>query len=701
MAVINRIRQNVGLVIILIGLALVAFILTDLLRNTSMIFGGGQNEVGEVAGVPVDYTYFNSELQNAIYQEQQRSNSSTVTDDVRQSLVNRAWENVITEIIMNREYESAGINVSSSELMDMFIGPDPSPIIVQQFAQGGQPYDPNQMKQILARSKNEPDVRNYLSELEKYMVSMRLQEKYMNLIRAGIFVSKEEAKLSYLEDNRTINFAFLGINYASIPDTAIEVTDDDIRRYMAKNKENFRVKEVESEVRYVPFYKFPSAVDSAETWAYMEKIRSEFANTTSDSLFVSAKSLYPFDTTYRAFGEMDQIHQEYLKGVKKDSIVGPFFDGNNFRMLKISDQKTIDKSKVKVRHLFVQVRGFTKEDTLRAKARIDSVFRVTNIKNFEEQVEKNSDDNASVTSGGEIGWYSEGRIGGEFDEKIFNLPVNQLAVLKSQRGFHIAWVTEKTNSVYQIADVVKQITPSSNTLRALYKEADKFAGAATASGDFDAFAQSQNARILQLPVIKPSSMMIPGMFNTGELVKWALTEKPGSISGVIETSEAFVIAYIVNKKDEGYMRVEDIRANMDRKILNEKKAALIKEKLKSATSDDLNKMREAYGAGAFVSQADNVSFASATAPGVGNDPILAGRAFAMELNKTSAPIAGTTGVYVIRVTAKNEPNPPSEQDVYSYQQSMLQAKANSMASKVYLGIRDHADVKDKRYKFGF
>jgi peptidyl-prolyl cis-trans isomerase D len=700
MAVINRIRQNVGLVIILIGLALFAFILTDLLRNTSVLFGGNQNEIGNVAGVSVEYANFNAELQNAIYQEQQRSGNSNVTEDVRQSLVNRAWENLITEIIMDREYASAGITVSPAELMDMFIGPDPSPIIVQQFAQGGQPYDPNQMKQILARSKNEPEVRTYLSDLEKYMVSMRLQEKYMNVIRSGMMASKAEAKNAYYEDNRTVSFNFVGINYSSIPDSAVEITDDDIRRFIAKNKALFAVKEPEANLTYVPFYKRPSAADSANAMQYLEKLRAEFATTTSDSLFVSAKSSYPYDTTYRAFAELDPIYREYLTGVGKDSVVGPFFDGGVYRMMKISDSKTPEKPKVKVSHLLVQVRGFTLADTLRSKAKADSLLRITNVKNFEEQVERNSDDNATVTSGGDIGWYKAGRFGEEFDEKVFNLPVNQITVLKSRQGYHLVWVTDKANTVYRIAEVVREITPSTNTLRDLYKTADQFAGMANEMGDLGAAADQKRYDYLKLPPIKPSAMFIPGMLGTGELVRWALTENTGKISSVIETTDAFVVAFIQSKKDVGQMSVEDVRANLDRRIINEKKAAVIKEKIAAISTDDFVKVREAYGRGAFVSQADNVSFASATAPGIGNDPIVVGNAFRLEANQTSKPIAGTTGVYIIKVTAKNEPAAPSDQDLNAYQQNLMQSKANGMASKVYLGIRDHAAVKDFRYKFG-
>jgi peptidyl-prolyl cis-trans isomerase D len=701
MAVINKIRQNVGLVIILIGLALFAFIMTDLFRNFNTIFGASPNLVGEVGGTEVDYTYFNTELQNAIYQEQRKSNSQTVPDDVRQNLVNRAWESVVNEIVMNKEYESAGILVSSGELMDMFAGPDPSPIIIQQFAQGGQAYNQDQMKQLLARSKSDPEVKNYLAELEKYMVSMRLQEKYMNVVRSGMMVSRQEAKNAYMEDNRKVSFAFVGINYSSIPDTAVEITDDDIRRYLAKNKEAFRVKESEAEVKYVPFYKVASAQDTADALNYLEKLKPEFLASTNDSLFVSVKSDQPFDTTYRALGEMNEELRGYVKGLSKDSVLGPIFDGMGYRLMKISDIKTADKPRVKVNHLMVMVRGFTKEDTLKARNRADSLLRITTTKNFEEQVAKASDDNPTVNSGGSLGWYNAGNFGGEFDEKIFDVPVDRITLLKSDRGFHIVWVEDKSSTIYQLAEVVRSITPSSNTLKALYKEADKFAGAATESGDFDGLAKASNLSSIPLPPIAPSRMILPGMLNTGELVRWSLTETPGKISGVIETGDAFVIAWLVSRKEEGYMSVEDIRKNMDRKIMNAKKAQMLMTKLEGVDVNDFGKVQNALGRGAFISQADEVSFASATAPGIGNDPIVVGRAFAAELNQSTNPIKGETGVYVIKVSNKVEPNPPSDGDLANYQQNLASTKANTMASKVYLGARDNAKIKDYRFKFGF
>jgi peptidyl-prolyl cis-trans isomerase D len=261
-------------------------------------------------------------------------------------------------------------------------------------------------------------------------------------------------------------------------------------------------------------------------------------------------------------------------------------------------------------------------------------------------------------------------------------------------------VTDKANTVFRIAEIVREITPSTNTLRELYRLADQFAGIANDGGDLAAAASQKGYDYLKLPPIKPSAMIIPGMLGTGELVKWALTEERGKISSVIETSESFVVAYIESKKEEGQMSVEDVRANLDRKVINEKKASIIKEKLASISTADFTKVRDAYGRGAFISQADNVSFASATAPGIGNDPIVVGNAFRLEANQTSKPIAGSTGVYIIKITAKNEPPAPTEQDLNAYQQNLMQSKANGMASKVYLGIRDHAAVKDFRYKFG-
>jgi peptidyl-prolyl cis-trans isomerase D len=136
-------------------------------------------------------------------------------------------------------------------------------------------------------------------------------------------------------------------------------------------------------------------------------------------------------------------------------------------------------------------------------------------------------------------------------------------------------------------------------------------------------------------------------------------------------------------------------------VLNAKKAEILKAKLEGVDVNDFGKVRDALGRGAFISQADDVSFASATAPGIGNDPIVVGRAFAAEANKSTTPIKGETGVYVIKVSNKVEPTPPADADLAGYQQNLASTKANNMASKVYLGARDHAKIKDFRYKFGF
>ena len=118
MAVISKIRKNVGLVIGLIGVSMVAFILTDLFRNTSAIFSSGQNEVGNIAGTPIDYTAYNKEIENAIYQEQQRSKTNTIGEDIRMNMVNRAWDNLVNEVVMGKEFESSGTNLKAHRMPD-------------------------------------------------------------------------------------------------------------------------------------------------------------------------------------------------------------------------------------------------------------------------------------------------------------------------------------------------------------------------------------------------------------------------------------------------------------------------------------------------------------------------------------------------------------------------------------------------------
>jgi hypothetical protein len=133
-------------------------------------------------------------------------------------------------------------------------------------------------------------------------------------------------------------------------------------------------------------------------------------------------------------------------------------------------------------------------------------------------------------------------------------------------------------------------------------------------------------------------------------------------------------------------------------VLKEKKAELIKQKLSDLTGQDLNAMKDGYGAGASVSTASNISFSSNTIPGIGSDRFIIGKVLGMQQGQTSQPIAGDNGVYVLQVTGITEAPELDATALSSKKSQEASAGQLNVQSKVIPGLIDIADVVDNRAK---
>ena len=130
MAVIGTIRKKSTLLVIVIGVALAAFVLGDFSGK-----GGPSREVniGLVDGEEITIMDFNRRVEQNVEATKQQQNRDRLTPEDDYRLRNDTWSQMVSDIIYEKEYEALGLDVTSDELFELVQGRNPHPLIQQYF----------------------------------------------------------------------------------------------------------------------------------------------------------------------------------------------------------------------------------------------------------------------------------------------------------------------------------------------------------------------------------------------------------------------------------------------------------------------------------------------------------------------------------------------------------------------------------------
>ncbi len=695
--IISRIRERQGLLITFLGLALFGFIVSSAVTSLDIFFDRSVN-VGEVLGKKIAYEELNKKYQEYLNNQAQ---NGPIDDQARDMVLMQAWETVLMDRIYANQAEPLGISVSGEEIYNMFVGDNPNPIVQQLFTNYGQkPWDVNEVKKTLDAAKTNPQIENFLRNLEDYLQRTRLQEKFNNMFTSSAFVSKAEAKRKYMEENTKFNIEYLAVNYATISDSQVVVTDSDYSNYYNENKEQFKQQYPEAVIKYVMFPKNPSGKDSAYVYNEMIKAKEEWSkDVKDDSSYAASKSDLPIDNNFRSAGQLDFTTKTYITNAKKDSVIGPYLEGTHYKIIKLVETKTDTMPAYKIKHIFIGFKG----DTLEAQKKANEIKLKVNKDNFPMLAAENSEDQQTKFMSGELGWIARGQFGSDFDKALKNAPIGTIVgPIKSNQGFHIVEVVEKDSRLMRVLVIAKEIFASTETEKQIERQALEFAAAAINAENFEKIAAQKGLDMRISQPLNPNTQQIAGLQGGKDISRWALTGKKGDLSGVKVTENAYIVAYIKEKSEEGYKPLADVKEQIKPRVINQVKSKVILQKMQGFSGSDFEALKNKYGTGAFVSKAENISVNNPVIPGIGNDPIVLGKIIGMKENTvTNKPIAGQTGVYMIKVTKVDTPQNVDDATIKSYQTTLLNTRKNQLMSKINPALKDYGKVKDLRYKYQF
>jgi len=700
MGIMGFLRNRMGLIlVIVIGFALFAFIAGEVIHYGSSFFHGDNTEIAEVEGVKIAVDDFNKRVDQNTQNFEQQSRQTEITPQITSYIQETSWNQVLTETILNTEMDKLGLVVGDDEVHSLIQGDNPSPEIVQAFGnpQTGQ-VDRAKLNNFLANistaKANDPMVARW-NDFVTHMIDDKRAEKYMALVSNGLYVNALDAQDDYESKNKIVNFHYVKLDYTSIPDNKVTVTDDDYENYYNDHKGEFKNPEETRSIEYVVFNAAPSKDDSAAIKAQVDKLIPQFKASTTDSLFVEVNADTKTPIVFQHKGQLDAHIDSVMFNAPKGFIYGPYLSNGSYKLSKLVDEQ-VGPDSVKARHILLPITT-SAEKTL---ATADSIKKlIEGGKSFADLAKQYSVDKGSADKGGELGTFGRGSMVPVFEDAAFEGKKGDIKIVTSQYGVHIIDIEDQKGSskVVKVATVDKLLTASSATQAAAYSKAQGFLG--KLSGDnFEQEAGQENLKTNTAPDVTAVASSFNSVVSGREVVRWAYKAETGDFSDQVFTSgDQYIVARLTAIKPKGTLPLSVVKKQITQQVLIAVKGKMLSDKLQSAASGGSNINTVAQKVGAQVTPIQNIVFANPVIPGSSAEYKVIGTVFGSQPGKLSAPVIGQTGVFVFVVD--NFVKPAALLNAVRQKQQMGQAMLQRSQNDILEALKDKANVKDYRVKF--
>ena len=717
MAIIGRIRKRGGLAVTVVAIAILAFVFSDLLtRNTGE---GMPSKVASVDNMDININEFESLSELNENNMRSRTADGKMTQEQTFQTKIMAFQQLLSEKLLDRECSNLGITVGEDEISDMFLGTFISNVARQQFTDPttGQ-YNTQNVRQIMSQYDNmQAEQKQAWQQIKKSAIDERLQQKYGIVLMKSFYMPKAMAKYLASVDNKVVDTRYVVLPYSSIDDTKIKLTDEDYEKYYQEHRNEFFQSEETRQLEFVKFDVNPSPADISTINDSVVKLFAELQNTPNSEMeaFVSFVSDIKYDSTY--YKKSDRAITAYFpdsiiasKGA--DSYLEPRQVGNNWIFGKVlSQQSRPDSVKFAIIPIFNNKIGAEqiKRTPEQEKALVDSLYNVIskNPALFEENVTKYSDDNSTKDKFGDQGWVVDGQLAEDMFASIISTPVNGVFLYNrpDEAGDYIVKVTGKTElqSKIRVAKVVMGIRPSDKTINDVKDKANIFLSKVKDLATMKAQAQKENLN-LNTTAVTQMDYQLDGTPYAREVVSWAFGKKikEGEIASEIyelqdvdNFRDMFVIVGLKTIQEKGIMSLESLKDNpqFERLVKLDKKAQQLMDKANQTLKS--NKTLETFAAktATTIDTVLGVTFDANSYGRFGGEMSVIGTVVGHNAKGLLKPIKGSSGVYVVNID--NISKSANAMDAETIRQGYMRQVSQRMQRLSPIGVLyEQANVKN-------
>lgn len=688
MGVMNKLRESTG---VILWILVFAFGVIWTLQDSNVFETAGQQtrNIAVVNDAPILYEDYQRALNQQREQFRQRFGgdlSPRMEDMVRQQTYNQ----LITQTLLEQEMDRLGVMVTNAEVEDMVYGPNPHPVIRQQFSDSTGQVN----YQLIDNLAQNPQMEQQWIQLEQFLREQRRQQKMNTIVQATVHISEEDIREYHHRQGDTTAVRYVAMRYAAVSDDSVEVTPSDLEAYYEDNKDDYEQAKTFT-FQYATVAKQATAEDSADVAEDLRDLREEFAAADNDSLFLAENaSDRSYAAEYQTADQMEgAIADAVFQNLDPGAVVGPVFANQMAHLLKIQDTRPAEGTFVHARHILLRSAD---TDAAKRQRLEDLRGEIETLDDFAAQARAVSED-GSASRGGDLGWFGEGRMADAFEAAAFDAPTGQVVgPIKTQFGYHLIWVEARAEQEVQVADLAYSLRPSTATLNEKENLMEDLAFYAE-EGSFTDEADRLGLDVREVDV-EDEQANIPGIGQSRAFVNFMETAEEGTISPVIELDDKFVVLRVASVRPEGYRPLSEVEAQVRTRVEIQKKRAVqvrrMEQALRTSGFDGL-----ASALNTRIRTKDDVTFNTTTVPGIGREPAFVGAVDGLDVGATSGVMQGENAAFVVQVTARNEAPELTDALRTQLRQQLLRQRQQQVAQQWIAALRDQAEIEDNRSVF--
>ena len=710
MATLQTIRSKGPLLVIVIGIALFAFIAGDAWK----IFQPhqGRQDVGEINGEKIsaqDYQKLVDEYTEVI---KLTNGLSSLNETQLASVKDQVWQSYVNNALIAEQAEKLGLTVTDAEIQSI-IDEGTHPMLMNTPFRNPQTgaFDKDMLKKFLVDYSNLSSSQmpaqyveyyqtmgNFWNFVEKTLRQSVLAEKYQNLISKSLISNPVAAEDAFKARTEQSDLLMAAVPYSAVNDSLVKVSDDEIKALYKERKEQFKQLAETRNIRFVDVQVLPSDADRKAVLDEVTEYSEQLDNTTADfGAFVRStgstvaysdipvkKSVLPSDVVAR------------LDSIGMNEVFGPYYSqaDDSYNAFKIIAKVNAPDS---IQFRQIQVYADTEEKT---KTLTDSIYdAIKGGASFEEiakvygQTGEATWVSASSWEGGQLNTENE-----TFIKTLISQPVNEIAKLNIGQANVILQVMNKKSmqEKYKVAVIKRNVEFSNDTYNEAYNKFSQFVAQSTTIDELEKNAEEYGYTVIPRTDFSSSEHYVGGVPSTKEVIRWIFGAKEGEVSPLYEcgNNDHIMVVALDRINPVGYRNINSVADMLRSEIRRDKKAELIMADMKACTSIDQAKaIKNAVS--------DTVKHVTFSAPAYismtrGSEPVIGAVASKTAVNATSAAVKGNAGVYMVQVLSKD--NGSEKLDVKSEETTLTNMYAR-FATQFINDLYQKAEVVDNRYLY--